>query len=211
MLRYACLAICLPTILVLAGTGCTPPLQQGWASSNSTASNSTASNSTASPNSTEAPNSTAPTARMASPNATAPVDLAGPIPAFNEKKPLLFDSGYEKDNESCMVCHIDFKEEKISAVHLKEGVTCMACHGDSDTHRSDEYNIIRPDVLWGRAEMKGFCRQCHRRHKKPEKVAAFRKEWEDKRRANGRWVLEDSVCLDCHGRHAIVLAEGTFK
>ena len=132
-------------------------------------------------------------------------------PLYNEDDPVLYDSGYEEDNASCLVCHIDFEKEEIVAVHLEADITCMACHGDSEVHRSDEYNIIRPDVIWGRAQMDVFCKQCHPKHKKPSKVEEFLAEWEGKRRENGRWVLADSVCTDCHGNHAIVPGEGEFK
>jgi len=132
-------------------------------------------------------------------------------PLYNAKKPLLFDSGYAEDNSSCMVCHIDFQEEPISSVHEENEITCMACHGDSVTHSGDEFNITRPDVIWGRAEIAAFCRQCHKKHKKPDAVKEFRDEWLSKRRPNGRVVLEDSVCTDCHGKHAIVGEEGDFR
>ncbi|GAB4134168.1 MAG: hypothetical protein Kow0040_17470 [Thermogutta sp.] len=132
-------------------------------------------------------------------------------PRYNHDKPLLFDSGEESDNSSCMVCHIDFEEEPISRVHLKAGITCMACHGDSMTHRGDEFNITRPDVIWGRAEIEPFCRQCHLQHKHPDKVEAYRKEHLSERRANGRYVSLDSPCTDCHGKHAITVGEGNFK
>jgi len=138
----------------------------------------------------------------------------GQTPAANQtavKAPVLYDSGYEEDNASCMVCHLDFETESISVAHLKAGLTCMACHGDSDDHRSDEFNIIRPDVLWGRAEIKDFCQQCHEEHKHADKVAAFREEWASRRRPSGRWIKEDSVCMDCHGEHAIMVGEGQFK
>lgn len=124
---------------------------------------------------------------------------------------VLYDSGYEEDNASCMVCHIDFETEEISLVHLDAGLTCMACHGDSDDHRSDEFNIVRPDVLWGRAEMEAFCMQCHKKHKYPEKVEAFHAEWDSRRRPNGRLIEPESACMDCRGNHAIILAEGQFK
>ncbi|NQT40724.1 MAG: cytochrome c3 family protein [Planctomycetes bacterium] len=130
---------------------------------------------------------------------------------YNEKDPLLFDSGYAEDNSSCQVCHADFEHEKISSVHEEGGITCAACHGDSLTHSGDEFNISRPDVIWGRAEIEPFCKQCHLKHKKPEEVAKFRAEWEDKRRPNGRFVLADSVCTDCHGKHAIITEDGNFK
>jgi hypothetical protein len=132
-------------------------------------------------------------------------------PLYNEQEPLLFDSGYAEDNSSCLVCHIDFQDELISAAHQKAGITCMACHGDSLTHSGDEFNITRPDVIWGRAEIGGFCKQCHVKHKMPKAVEKFRAEWLSKRRPNGRMILPDSVCTDCHGEHAIVVAEGDFK
>ena len=134
-----------------------------------------------------------------------------PGAAAETAKPRLFDSGYEEDSSSCFVCHVDFKREELSAVHREAGITCMACHGDSDVHSSDELNIIRPDVIWGRAEIEAFCKQCHEEHEKPEAVEAFREEWLSKRRPNGRWVLADSVCTDCHGMHALVTEAIDFK
>ena len=62
-----------------------------------------------------------------------------------------------------------------------------------------------------RAEVEAFCRQCHEKHKYPEKVEAFHEEWDGRRRPNGRYVQADSACMDCHGDHAIILAEGQFK
>ena len=70
---------------------------------------------------------------------------------------------------------------------------------------------MRPDVIWGRAEMGPFCQQCHPKHKKGKTYDEFLEKWLGKRRSTGRWVREDSVCLDCHGNHAIAIAEGQFK
>jgi len=130
---------------------------------------------------------------------------------YNAKDPLLFDSGYAEDNSSCLVCHADFQTEVIASTHEEASVTCAACHGDSLTHSGDEYNVSRPDVIWGRAEIDNFCKQCHPRHKKPDAVDKFRAEWLGKRRENGRFVMADSACMDCHGKHAIITAEGNFK
>ncbi len=132
-------------------------------------------------------------------------------PLYNEKDPVLYDSGFEDTNDSCMICHIDFEKELISATHLEAGITCMACHGDSEVHRADEFNIMRPDVVWGRAEMVHFCEQCHPEHKHPEKVEAFLEEWDSKRRPNGRWIEAGAVCTECHGKHAVGTEEGGFK
>ena len=40
-----------------------------------------------------------------------------------------------------------------------------------------------------------------------DKYKAFVKEWSGRRRPNGRMVLPDSVCTDCHGNHAILAPE----
>jgi len=132
-------------------------------------------------------------------------------PRFNADKPLRFDSGYLEDNSSCMVCHIDFQEELIALTHEEQGITCAACHGDSLTHMVYKYNITLPDVIWGRADIDHFCMQCHEKHEDPAAVEKFRAEWLSKRRPNGRFIMKDSVCTDCHGNHAIVGEEGDFK
>jgi len=128
-----------------------------------------------------------------------------------EKEVLLFDSGYLEDNQACLVCHLDLKNEEITAIHLEAGVTCAACHGDSDAHRGDEWNVVRPDVIWGRATMEPFCKQCHPKHTNNVKYRNWVDEWNGKRRTTGRYVTENSVCMDCHGEHAIIIGEGQFK
>lgn len=132
-------------------------------------------------------------------------------PLYSCWHPLKFDSGYYEENQSCLVCHKDFKEETLAVKHSAKGITCMVCHGDSLTHSGDEFNITRPDVIWGRAEIDPFCSQCHPGHLHPDKVEAFRNEWMSIRRPTGRIVLEDAVCTDCHGEHAIQVGEGNFK
>ncbi len=62
------------------------------------------------------------------------------------------------DNSECLVCHMDFKSELISSRHEEEGVGCTYCHGESLAHGDDESNIIKPDVLFGRAEIRGYCK-----------------------------------------------------
>ena len=34
--------------------------------------------------------------------------------------------------------------------------------------------------------------------------AAFVKKWHSRRRPNGRFVMDDSACTDCHGMHSII-------
>jgi len=109
----------------------------------------------------------------------------------------------EGGNAACLCCHIDFDGEEIADKHLAQKITCRSCHGPSEQHRQDETLMTKPDLLWGRAEVVGFCKQCHESHKKPEAVAAFQAQWLNKARPNGRFIREDAVCTDCHGEHTI--------
>lgn len=146
------------------------------------------------------------------PNGKPSVKAGSKVSQAKMSKAKLYDSGDFEDNEACLVCHADFKSELIVSKHLADAaMTCCACHGDSDMHRSDESNITRPDVIWGRAEIDAFCNQCHEPHEKPDKVEEFRKSWAGKRRPTGRFVVKDSACTDCHGDHAVARPEGSFK
>ena len=109
-----------------------------------------------------------------------------------------------KDNTTCLVCHIDLEAEDLVAVHLKAGIICANCHGNSETHRSDELNITKPDVLFGRSEIGPFCKSCHPKHSSGRQYDLFFKEWSGRRRPNGRMILADSICTDCHGHHVIL-------
>jgi len=107
-------------------------------------------------------------------------------------------------NAECLVCHMDFKKEDITAEHAKVGVGCFTCHGPSAAHGDDEANIITPDVTFGRAEITAFCKTCHATHETGPTYKAFLKTWTGKRRPNGRIVSAESVCTDCHGNHAVL-------
>ncbi len=108
------------------------------------------------------------------------------------------------DNSECLICHMDFKAEELAAKHEKEGLGCTSCHGPSLAHGDDELNITPPDRLFGRAEIVRFCKDCHRRHVKGKAYDEFVEKWHSKRRPNGRMILDDSVCTDCHGDHAVL-------
>lgn len=120
-------------------------------------------------------------------------------------KPVV--GGGPADNAQCLVCHADFRAEFISARHEKAGLACTGCHGDSVAHGGDEFNVTTPDRLFGRAEIVGLCRNCHPSHKTGKVYGDFLKKWDGRRRVNGRMVLDDSVCTDCHGNHAILLPD----
>lgn len=109
-----------------------------------------------------------------------------------------------KDNALCLGCHLDFETELLVVKHLTKKITCTSCHGSSRHHFSDESGNTKPDILFGRAEVEPFCRKCHKKHRNPQAVEAFRKQWRGKLMENGRVVQDDSICTDCHGQHLIL-------
>ena len=108
-----------------------------------------------------------------------------------------------QDNSLCLLCHMNLEKEELVVQHLAEGVTCAHCHGVSAEHRNDETSRTRPDVLFGRAEVAPFCRKCHKRHKEHARVDAFLAQWQGKTRPNGRLILAQAMCTDCHGVHVM--------
>jgi len=109
----------------------------------------------------------------------------------------------EGDNSRCLCCHMYLDGEEIVEKHLAQKITCRSCHGPSEPHRQDETLRTKPDLLWGRAEVKAFCQQCHEKHKNPAAVEEFRRKWVGQTRPNGRLIHEDAVCTDCHGEHTV--------
>jgi hypothetical protein len=78
----------------------------------------------------------------------------------------------------------------------------------------DEMLMTKPDLLFGRSEVRNMCSKCHKPggdrefyghedHKHPGAVEAFFKKWTGRMRPNGRAVTHNSVCTDCHGTHNI--------
>lgn len=109
-----------------------------------------------------------------------------------------------EDNELCTPCHRNFRKETLAATHLAVGVSCATCHGVSYEHMNDETAHTKPDIMYGRAEVAEFCLRCHEGHQDPAKVAAFLAEWKTRTRPNGRIILDQAMCTDCHGEHAML-------
>lgn len=107
------------------------------------------------------------------------------------------------DNSLCLLCHANFRNEELVTIHLRHGITCAVCHGISFEHMNDETSRTKPDILFGRTQVAPFCERCHEPHVNPEKVRAFLEEWKGKTRPNGRLILPQAMCTDCHGTHAI--------
>lgn len=117
-------------------------------------------------------------------------------------------------NSKCYVCHPSMKTEELTNNHLPMGITCDICHGPTVEHMHDEMLMTKPDLLFGRSEVRAMCSKCHKPqdqhefyqredHKDPAAVDAFIEKWAGRMRPNGRAATKDSVCTDCHGTHNI--------
>lgn len=119
-------------------------------------------------------------------------------------------------NGKCYVCHPAMKTEELTASHLDMGITCDVCHGASTEHMHDEMLMTKPDLLFGRSQVRKMCSNpaCHKPgaerevyglqdHTNAGAVEAFIEKWTGRMRPNGRNVTEESVCTDCHGTHNI--------
>ncbi len=117
-------------------------------------------------------------------------------------------------NSKCYVCHPSMKTEELTNDHLPVGITCDICHGPTVEHMHDEMLMTKPDLLFGRSEVRAMCSKCHKPHgqreyyerqdhKDPAAVQAFFEKWTGRIRPNGRNVTKDSICTDCHGTHNI--------
>ena len=130
------------------------------------------------------------------------VDKAAPLlldeppakkaPAADPKKPMA-------DNSACFVCHGNFQEESMVAVHAKENVGCAKCHGSSRAHRNDEDNVTAPDKMYQPARIDNACRKCHEDHNASARkvIAMFQARFPQD--ADPKKV----VCTDCHGEHRL--------
>ena len=98
------------------------------------------------------------------------------------------------DNSFCYVCHINYTDEKLNAVHTAVGVGCETCHGISDTHSADEDGLLAPDIMWPTRRINRRCMTCHSRDSllaKPKPAAQHRAVLDG--------TPDDVHCALCHG------------
>lgn len=128
------------------------------------------------------------------------LDLGAPLllDAPKKKTEVKPDDRIVADNESCYVCHGNYREEEMVLQHARANVGCVKCHGASLAHRDDEDNITPPDIIFGRKTIDKGCKTCHDEHDvAAKKVVA---KWQE--RCPGK-KAEDLVCTDCHGKHRL--------
>jgi hypothetical protein len=96
------------------------------------------------------------------------------------------------DNSYCLVCHNNYRREKLVKAHEPVGIGCETCHGISDRHSADEDSVIPPDILFERTKVGLFCVQCHEQDELIESDDCHKKFFAGK-------LDHDKTCMSCHG------------
>jgi hypothetical protein len=142
-------------------------------------------------------------------------------PAVKDEAPLLLDDeplllpdegsqtnqpdGPQADNSRCFVCHINYMQEDIAALHARANIGCVGCHGQSDEHIADESwasggKGTAPDIMYPRPKINPSCMVCHTK----DKI--------DNDRHKPLFAnLEKMVCTDCHGSHRLEVRKCKWK
>jgi hypothetical protein len=144
---------------------------------------------------------------VAKPPSSGPPSL--PPLVIDKSAPLLLDAPKDKDaakdmpylriNNSCYVCHDNYKDELLAVLHAKEEIGCADCHGQSLDHQNDEDNITPPEIMYPLDEIDGLCLECHDSHDASAKDVL--KRWSE--RCPDKTDFDKVVCTDCHGYHRL--------
>ena len=114
------------------------------------------------------------------------------------------------DNSYCLVCHLNYENEKLAHKHQVAGVGCTKCHGESEKHSGDEDGLTAPDIIYAHEDVNKFCITCH-----PQEKIAKNKNHEDVFPTKGAGKTEKQgaksagppkaeerlVCTECHGEN----------
>jgi PBP1b-binding outer membrane lipoprotein LpoB len=123
----------------------------------------------------------------------APLLLGDPPAARNtDQKPLPAIREPMADNGRCLVCHMNFTDERLAVAHARVQVGCTACHGQSDAHSNDEGNITPPDIIYAKSDIMETCCKCHTMEHTPPKIVCLDAILDTK---------AERYCTDCHGDH----------
>lgn len=126
--------------------------------------------------------------------------LAAPMPAEDpEAAGTLADAKAVEpaDNSYCLVCHLNYENEKLTKSHRLLGVGCVACHGESEKHSGDEDGLTPPDKMISHSDVDAFCMKCHPKEKVLEKDRFKKTEYH--KEVFDLDAEEHLLCTECHG------------
>jgi hypothetical protein len=135
----------------------------------------------------------------------------GEKPSAAKTPPAKAEPVEPADNSYCLVCHLNYENEKLTHKHQVAGVGCTKCHGESEKHSGDEDGLTAPDRIFAHEDVNKFCMTCHPQEKiaknpnhedvfaakpaaKPGPQAAKQAAAAGPLRAEERLV-----CTECHG------------
>ncbi len=98
------------------------------------------------------------------------------------------------DNSYCLVCHLNYENEKLVKAHQPSGIGCEKCHGMSVKHSADEDGLTPPDTMYDSTEVNKYCFTCHGN----ERVRLLKQK--EHKEFFGKTPAE-LLCNDCHGEH----------
>jgi hypothetical protein len=127
----------------------------------------------------------------------------GPAPVLGAQAAAPADAAKSKpepaDNSYCYVCHGNYEDEKLAAIHRDQGIGCVKCHGESVKHSGDEDNITPPEIMYPSSKIDAACAKCHDSHDAPAAKVIAR--WQQS--CPGKTNAKDVTCTDCHGSHRL--------
>lgn len=125
-----------------------------------------------------------------------------PIPTENPKaidKPAGAKSVEPADNSYCLVCHLNYENEKLTKGHRIAGVSCAKCHGESEKHSGDEDGLTPPEIMFAKSGVDKYCITCHPEDKVLEydrkKKTEYHKDVFDPK------AEDHLICTECHGEN----------
>ena len=125
-----------------------------------------------------------------------------PIPAEDPKaidNPAVAKSVEPSDNSYCLVCHLNYENEKLTKSHRTAGVGCAKCHGESEKHSGDEDGLTPPETMFAKSDVDPFCMTCH---PKDEMLENDRLRKNDYHKDVFNPNAEDHLlCTECHGEN----------
>ncbi|MEO0232953.1 MAG: hypothetical protein ABIM03_04820 [candidate division WOR-3 bacterium] len=113
-------------------------------------------------------------------------------------------------NEGCIICHSEVKNEYTKSIHYKEKVKCDACHG-GDLNAID-IKKAHHDGFIGKPKRKEIIKICSKCHSSPKIMKSYGIPFDQEilyytsehGEAFKRGNEEVALCTDCHGHHEIL-------